>query len=164
MPTDHTPILAPAPTNKADASSSGFEILPNRHAIQFTSYWWLTCRQGYIFWPARYFNVCFITLFLFSSPLPFSLPFFMSFKFFHVFQFGQKFPPPKGGESVNVRKKSLLDPFRNGLGSRIEGPHMFCMYISSLSKTRDMKQTVTDIPYKDKFTWYFYPLGKYSLT
>ena len=108
--------------------------------------------------------MCFITLFLFSSPLPFSLPFFMSFKFFHVFQFGQKSPPPKGGESVNVRKKSLLDPFRNGLGSRIEGPHMFCMYISSLSKTRDMKQTVTDIPYKDKFTWYFYPLGKYSLT
>ena len=42
--------------------------------------------------------MCFITLLFFLLFLPYSLPFFMkSFKFFPVFQFRQKFPPPRGG-------------------------------------------------------------------
>ena len=42
---------------------------------------------------------CVLSLFsFFLLPPPFSLPFFKFFKFFPIFQFGQKIPPPPGGE------------------------------------------------------------------
>ena len=55
--------------------------------------------------------MCFITLFFFSSFLPFSLPFFMSsFKIFPVFQFGQRIYIPAVGQDIwdNIYKNFRL--------------------------------------------------------